>query len=144
MLAISGLRDLGPRYDAILCDVWGVVHNGRQHFAAACDALTRFRAGGGVVVLVTNAPRPNAPIRVQLDGLGVPRAAWAAFVSSGDATRTLLAERAPGPAWAPAGQQRRPPPVAGPLSGCPVLATSPAHARLPPRRAIAAAAGPGR
>ena len=36
----------------------------------------------------------------QLDSLGVPRAAWSAFVTSGDATRALLAERAPGPAWA--------------------------------------------
>ena len=60
MLTISGLRDLGPRYDAILCDVWGVVHNGRQHFAAACDALTRFRVGGGVVVLVSNPTPPSA------------------------------------------------------------------------------------
>jgi HAD superfamily hydrolase (TIGR01459 family) len=36
----------------------------------------------------------------QLDQLGVPRAAWSAFVSSGDATRILLSGRAPGPAWA--------------------------------------------
>ncbi len=97
MLAISGLRDLGPRYDAILCDVWGVVHNGRQHFAAACDALTRFRAGGGVVVLVTNAPRPNAPIRVQLDGLGVPRAAFDDIVTSGDVTLARIADHGEAP-----------------------------------------------
>ena len=99
MLTISGLRDLGPRYDAILCDVWGVVHNGRQHFAAACDALTRFRVGGGVVVLVTNAPRPNAPIRVQLDGLGVPRAAFDDIVTSGDVTLARIADHGDAPLY---------------------------------------------
>lgn len=88
---ISGLRDVAPAYDTILCDVWGVVHNGRGHFAQACEALTRFRAGGGSVVLVTNAPRPHAPIREQLDRLGVPRAAFDDIVTSGDVTLALIA-----------------------------------------------------
>ena len=54
---VTGLAELAPAYDVVLCDVWGVVHNGKQHFADACTALTRFREAGGVVILVTNAPR---------------------------------------------------------------------------------------
>jgi HAD superfamily hydrolase (TIGR01459 family) len=50
-------------------------------------------------VLISNAPRPSAYVHDQLDGFGVSRKSWSAFVSSGDATRVLLAERAPGPAW---------------------------------------------
>ena len=54
---ISGLSEIAPSYAPILCDVWGVVHNGVRSFPAACDALARFREAGGTVVLLTNAPR---------------------------------------------------------------------------------------
>lgn len=97
---IHGLSDLSDRYDVLLCDVWGVIHNGREHFADACAALARFRAERGPVVLISNSPRPHPPVVEQLDSLGVPRQAWSALVTSGDATRALLAARAPGPAWA--------------------------------------------
>jgi HAD superfamily hydrolase (TIGR01459 family) len=95
----TGLSDLVPAYDALLCDVWGVIHNGRESFPAACAALARFRAERGPVVLISNSPRPHGPVIEQLDGLGVPRDSYSAIVTSGDATRLLLAERAPGPAW---------------------------------------------
>ena len=97
---IAGLSAIADQYDVLLCDVWGVIHNGRESFAEACDALTRFNEQGGHVVLISNAPRPSAAVHSQLDGLGVPRSAWKAFVSSGDATRAELARRAPGPALA--------------------------------------------
>lgn len=96
---IAGLSELAARYDVLLCDVWGVIHNGRESFPAACAALTRFRAEVGPVILISNAPRPHPPIVEQLDSLSVPRAAWTQLVTSGDATRVLLAERAPGPVW---------------------------------------------
>ncbi|MBS0384983.1 MAG: TIGR01459 family HAD-type hydrolase, partial [Proteobacteria bacterium] len=46
MKLLDRLEDIADRYDAVFCDVWGVVHNGRTPFTAACDALTRFRAAG--------------------------------------------------------------------------------------------------
>ena len=97
---ISGLADLAGDYDVLFCDIWGVIHNGREAFAEACAALVRFNAENGPVILISNSPRPSVHVHEQLDGLGVPRSAWRAFVSSGDATRALLSERAPGPAWA--------------------------------------------
>ena len=93
----AGLSEIADRYDVLLCDVWGVVHNGRESFRHACEAMTRFRAERGPVILITNAPRPNAPIVEQLDSLGVPREAWSQVVTSGDATRQLLTQRVPGP-----------------------------------------------
>jgi HAD superfamily hydrolase (TIGR01459 family) len=96
---ISGLADLASRYDVLLCDVWGVIHNGRESFPVACAALERFAAERGPVILISNSPRPADDVALQLDSLGVPRAAWTVFVTSGDATRVLLKERAPGPAW---------------------------------------------
>lgn len=95
----AGLSELANDYDVLLSDVWGVIHNGRESFPAACAALARYRAERGPVVLISNSPRPAWEVVSQLDSLGVPRESWSAFVTSGDATRALLAERAPGPVW---------------------------------------------
>ncbi|HKT54717.1 MAG TPA: TIGR01459 family HAD-type hydrolase, partial [Caulobacteraceae bacterium] len=97
---IQGLSEIANHYDALLCDVWGVIHNGRESFPAALDALARFKRERGPVILISNAPRPNGDVRPQLEALKVPPDIWSGFVTSGDATRALLAERAPGPAWA--------------------------------------------
>lgn len=87
---ISGLSDLSGRYDAVLSDVWGVIHNGVSAFPEAVEALRAFRRAGGRAVLITNAPRPSAPIVAMLDRLGVPRDAYDAIVSSGDLTRAMI------------------------------------------------------
>jgi HAD superfamily hydrolase (TIGR01459 family) len=96
---IDGLAAVADAYEVLLCDIWGVLHNGREAFAPACAALIRWRETRGPVVLISNSPRPAPGVVEQLDELGVPRAAWNAIVTSGDVTRRLLAERAPGPAW---------------------------------------------
>ena len=88
--SISGLADLAGRYDAVLSDVWGVVHNGVAAFPTAVDALTQFREAGGKAVFITNAPRPSGPIVDMLDRLGVGRQSYDAIVSSGDATRAMI------------------------------------------------------
>ena len=94
---VSGLAELARGYDVILCDVWGVIHNGERCFSPAADALTRFRAGGGTVVLITNAPRPNPPVRAQMDGIGVPHGCFDDVVTSGDVTLACIRERGMAP-----------------------------------------------
>jgi len=91
---IARLEELAPRYDVIISDVWGVLHNGLTAYEAAGAALMRFRERGGRVVLVSNAPRPGLSVAAQLDQLGVPRAAWDGIVTSGDLTRSAVIERA--------------------------------------------------
>lgn len=90
---LAGLSAVAPNYEAILCDVWGVIHNGVAHFPAAIEALSRFRATGGTVILVTNAPRPGGRVIEFLDKLEVPRGAYDALVSSGDVTVSLIRAR---------------------------------------------------
>jgi HAD superfamily hydrolase (TIGR01459 family) len=90
---IETFAPLARDYDVLFCDVWGVVHNGLAAFPAACAALTRVRAGGGTVILITNAPRPGAAVQRILDRLGVPREAYDAIVSSGDVTRGIVEAR---------------------------------------------------
>ena len=84
---------LARDYDVVLCDVWGVVHNGVAAFAEASDALQRFRSRGGTAILITNAPRSGAAVARILDRLGVPRQAYDAITSSGDVTRGVVAAR---------------------------------------------------
>jgi HAD superfamily hydrolase (TIGR01459 family) len=84
---------LAPRYDVVLCDIWGVVHNGLAAHAEACDALARYRAGGGTVILITNAPRPAPWVIHQLDRFGVRADAFDGVMTSGDLTREVVAAR---------------------------------------------------
>lgn len=88
--AIPGLSAIADKYDALLCDVWGVLHNGAGAFPDAVEALLNYRRQGGRVVLVTNAPRPAPPLLARLDHFGVPREAYDGLVSSGDVTRELI------------------------------------------------------
>jgi HAD superfamily hydrolase (TIGR01459 family) len=90
---IDRFSTLAPSYDVVLSDVWGVVHNGVSAYPDAGEALKRFRAGGGTVILVSNSPRPGVPVRSQLDGFGVIREAYDDVVTSGDVTRALLTDR---------------------------------------------------
>lgn len=90
---IAGLAPIASRYDLILCDVWGVLHNGLEAHPGAGEALSRYRARGGSVVLISNAPRPGSAVLEQLDELRVPRAAYDAIVTSGDLTRNAIIER---------------------------------------------------
>jgi len=90
---IESCDELLADYDVLLCDVWGVVHDGRRAFSGANEALSAFRARGGTVVLVSNAPTPSANVARVLDEKGVVRDAWDAIVSSGDLALSHIAER---------------------------------------------------
>jgi len=96
---ISGLGHIADDYDAALVDIWGVIHNGREGFPDAIEALQRFREERGPVVLISNSPRPSIAIPAQFDEVGVPHNVYDAIVTSGDATIDELARRAPGPAF---------------------------------------------
>lgn len=87
---VQSLAEISAPYDALFCDLWGCLHNGVAAFPAAVAALQAFRATGGRVVLLTNAPRPAKYVIATLDRLGVPRDAWDLVVSSGDAAQDAM------------------------------------------------------
>ena len=87
------LRDLVDGVDVVLSDIWGVVHNGLVAFPEACEALHSFRAQGGTVILITNAPRAADSVQRQLCKLDVADDSYDAIVSSGDLTRHYVADR---------------------------------------------------
>lgn len=90
---ISHAADLFARYDVLVCDIWGVVHDGARAYAGAGDAFARFRRAGGTVLLLSNAPMPSSWVEHVLAEKGVRQDSWDAIVSSGDVTLTRIADR---------------------------------------------------
>jgi len=91
ILARAG--ELLTRYDIMFCDVWGVLHDGHRAFDAACDALLKFRARGGTVILVSNAPVPGERVAAMLDSRAVPRDAYDGIVASGEIALRHIEEK---------------------------------------------------
>lgn len=87
---ITALSDISEGYDAVLCDLWGCYHNGIKPYAEAMSALTAYRAQGGMVALLTNAPRPDFSVAAHLERMGGSRESYDLIVSSGDATLVAL------------------------------------------------------
>lgn len=93
---IEHLSEIAAGYDAMFVDLWGCVHNGREPFLEAVAALQHYRQNGGIVVLLTNAPRHRAAVAKQLQKLGVPEDAWDTITTSGDSARAAMYEGAVG------------------------------------------------
>lgn len=89
---VERLRDVIGGVEVVLSDIWGVVHNGLESFPDACAALHSYREQGGVVILITNAPRPADSVQRQLRKLGVADETYDAIVSSGDLTRRFVSD----------------------------------------------------
>ncbi|MEO0328921.1 MAG: TIGR01459 family HAD-type hydrolase [Pseudomonadota bacterium] len=88
--SISGLSECIDQYDLILCDVWGVLHNGEAIWPDAANALSKAREAGKTVVMITNAPRPQGPVLRQLASMNCPETVFDDLVTSGDVTRELI------------------------------------------------------
>ncbi|GAA4717541.1 TIGR01459 family HAD-type hydrolase [Sphingomonas lutea] len=87
---MSFLDALPERYRLILCDVWGVIHDGRRLYPGAAERLRQWQAQGRCVILVTNAPRPADAVESYLERVGMADRAWDAVASSGEAGITAL------------------------------------------------------
>ena len=93
---ITSFAEVSARYEAVFCDLWGCLHNGKTPFPAAVAALQTYRRAGGRVILLTNAPRPKSSVIQQLDAMSVPRDAWDDVVTSGDAAQFAMLSGAVG------------------------------------------------
>jgi HAD superfamily hydrolase (TIGR01459 family) len=91
---IHGLREIAPDYDALIVDLWGVIHGGVEPYPGVLDALTALRAEGLPVALLSNAPRRAATAIRRLTEIGVPPGAYDCLITSGEAAHEDLAERA--------------------------------------------------
>lgn len=87
---ITRLSDISDRYAALFVDLWGCVHNGVAALPDAVAALQNYRAKGGLVILVTNSPRPRSSVETQITRMGVPSNAWDSIATSGDSARAAM------------------------------------------------------
>ena len=81
---------LDPKYRLILCDVWGVVHNGIELYPGAAERLWQWRDEGRCVILLTNAPRTEEAVERQLRRIGLMHDAYDAIATSGEAGIAVL------------------------------------------------------
>lgn len=87
---VERLADISASYDALFVDLWGCVHNGHEPYQEAVAALTAYRNRGGIVVLLTNAPRHRKSVAAQLDIIGVSPDCWDTIATSGDSARAAM------------------------------------------------------
>lgn len=76
---------LDPKYSVILCDIWGVVHDGVTLYPNAAERLSQWRQQGRRTILITNAPRTADAVEAQLLRIGLPRDCWDGIATSGEA-----------------------------------------------------------
>ena len=77
--------ELDLKYSVILCDIWGVVHDGVNLYVYAAERLCQWREQGRRIILITNAPRPADAVEAQLARIGLPRDCWDGIATSGEA-----------------------------------------------------------
>lgn len=87
---INSLSEISQNYDALFVDLWGCVHNGITAYPEAVAALQAYRQSGGIVVLLTNSPKPRLGVQGQLGEFGVPEDAWDTIATSGDSARAAM------------------------------------------------------
>ncbi len=89
---IRTFSEISEKYTAVICDLWGCLHNGVKSFPRALKALEDFKASNGKVVLVTNAPRPIANVEYQIGNLGINKSHYDMLLTSGELTSNYISE----------------------------------------------------
>jgi HAD superfamily hydrolase (TIGR01459 family) len=76
---------LDPKYRLILCDIWGVVHDGVALYPRVEDRLSQWHREGRCVALITNAPRTADAVEQQLVQIGLSKGSHDFVATSGEA-----------------------------------------------------------
>ncbi len=93
-LLLTGLAPLAARYDGLILDLWGVLHDGERPYPGVLECLDHLSAAGKRLCLLSNAPRRVGPVTDILAGMGITRDRYHHLVTSGEATFEALARRA--------------------------------------------------
>lgn len=81
---IDGLRELAPRYDGFILDLWGVVHDGIAPTPGALECLRSLIDSGKRIVLLSNAPRRADDVVRRITEIGVRAGLYHHVMSSGE------------------------------------------------------------
>ena len=89
-IKINNFSEIDEKYDSIICDIWGVIHNGQELFKSSIECLLKYKNIGYPVILVSNAPRPSGEIKVILKKMGLSEKCYDKIITSGDLTQKIL------------------------------------------------------
>ena len=90
---LSGIAEIAERYDGLLLDLWGVLHDGKAPFPSVIDCLTRLKGAGKHLVVLSNAPRRAELVEARVSEIGIPRTLYDRLMSSGEETWQHLKQR---------------------------------------------------
>ena len=90
---ISRLRELAPRYDGFILDLWGVIHNGVAPMPGALDCLRSLIERDKRIVLLSNAPRRADDVIRRIAHIGIPSETYHDVMSSGEEAWQHLSRR---------------------------------------------------
>ena len=89
-IKINNFSEVFEKYDSIICDIWGVIHNGHKLFSSSVDCLHELKNQGYPIILVSNAPRPGEEIKLILEKMGLNKNCYNKIITSGDLTQKIL------------------------------------------------------
>lgn len=91
--AIKGIRDIAGRYDGVILDLWGVVHDGVKPFPETLETLHELKKSKRVVWLLSNAPRRGHVVAKHLSDMGIGADMYDGLLTSGEATWQALRDK---------------------------------------------------
>ena len=89
-IKINNFSEVYEKYDSVICDIWGVIHNGQELFSSSVDCLYDLKNKGYPIILVSNAPRPGEEIKLMLEKMGLEKNCYDKIITSGDLTQKIL------------------------------------------------------
>ena len=89
-IKINNFSEVYEKYDSVICDIWGVIHNGHKLFRSSVDCLYKLKNMGYPIILVSNAPRPGEEIKLMLKNMGLEKNCYDKIITSGDLTQKIL------------------------------------------------------
>jgi HAD superfamily hydrolase (TIGR01459 family) len=90
---ITGLREIADRFDHVLLDQWGALHEGKGLFHAARDCVAALHERGKTVLVLSNSGKRAKDNSRRLTDLGLPPETYDGVLSSGEVAWCGLRDR---------------------------------------------------
>ena len=84
-MAIDSLLEIAGRFDAIVLDQWGVLHDGTTAYPGAVSVVEALKNRGGKLAVLSNSGRRAAPNTARISRLGFRADLFDTVMTSGEA-----------------------------------------------------------
>jgi len=95
--AIASLASIAGRFEALVFDQWGVLHDGTRPYPGAIAAVEALASQGMRLAVLSNSGKRSAVNRARIAAMGFPASAFEVVMTSGEALwRDVADGRLPG------------------------------------------------